>query len=311
MDIVIRPMEDRDLDAADRALRLAFGTEFRLPEPMQFLGDADLIRPRWRTNPRGCFVAEAGGDVVGSVTIMNWGSVAVLGPLSIHPDHWNQGIARQLLLSALKAADAQQARLVVLFTDPASPRHLRLYESVGFTSQNLITVMAKAAGPGTPPRPPLLFSQQTSEGRSEALAACRRIVGTIFDGLDLGHEIEAAADQRLGDTILLRDADEIIGFALCHEGSGSEAGTGTLAIKFGAFLPGAKRAFRDLLAATEALAGLRAAGRVQASANHARRDAYEMMKACGYRTEISGVAMRRPGSDGYDRPDILVVDEWR
>lgn len=307
----VRPMEARDLAAADQVFRLAFGTEFHLPDPTQFFGDADLIRPRWQANPRGCFVAEAGGTVIGSVAVMNWGSVAVLGPLSVHPDHWNRGVARQLLPPALNAAREQNARLVGLFTNSSSPRHLRLYESVGFTTQHLIAVMTRRVDPKAPQRPLTLLSSQANDQKPAALAACRQIAGTLFKGLDLSREIQATADQRLGDTILLRSGDAVVGFALCHHGPGSEAGTGTLAIKFGAVLPGVGPAFRDLLTAAEALAGQRAATRVQASVNHARRDAYAIMKDCGYRTEISGVAMCRPGSGGYDNPDLLLTDEWR
>lgn len=311
MDIVVRPMEPQDLAAADMVFRLAFGTEFHLPDPMRFMGDADLLGPRWRTNPDGCFVARAGDRIIGSVAVMNWGSVAVLGPLSIHPDYWNRGLARQLLPPTLEAARKQNARLVALYTNPASPRHLRLYESVGFTSRNLIAVMTKAVDPAPPPRPVSLLSRQSGDSRSEALAACKRIAGTLFDGLDLSHEMQAAASQGLGDTILLHRDDTVIGFALCHQGPGSEAGGGALAIKFGAVVTGERSAFRDLLAAAEALAGQQAANRVQASVNHARRDAYAIMKECGYRTEISGVAMCRPGSEGYDDAGLLLTEEWR
>lgn len=311
MDTVVRPMEPQDLAAADRVFRLAFGTEFRLPDPMRFFGDADLIGPRWRTNPGGCFVAQANDKIIGSVAVMNWGSVAVLGPLSVHPDYWNRGIARQLLPPALNAARAQDARLVALFTNPASPRHLRLYESFGFTSHNLIAVMSKTVDPAPPPRPVSLLSRQSGDKRSEAFAACGRIAGTLFDGLDLGREMQAAANQRLGDTILLHVKDAIVGFALCHDGPGSEAGAGTLAIKFGAVVTGARSAFLDLLAAAEMLAGQRGIKRIQASVNHVRRDAYALMKEYGYRTEISGLAMCRPGSEGYDNANLLLIDEWR
>jgi len=311
METIIRPMTAQDLDAADRVMRLAFSTEFGLPDPTQFLGDADFLRPRWQTNPAGCLVAEAGGEILGSVIVANWGSVAVLGPLSVRPDRWNGGLARQLLPPALAVAEAQGARLTGLYTQPASPRHLRLYEGAGFLSRHLIAVMAKPVEPGTPAVMPALFSQQSPDRQAAALAACRRITGAIFEGLDLGREIRSVADQRLGETILLQSGGEITGFALCHTGAGSEAGSGTLAIKFAAVRPGDEARFRELLAAAEALAAQRGAQRVQASVTHARRAAYALMKAAGYRTEISGVAMTRPEGQGYDSLDSFVLEEWR
>lgn len=305
---LVRPMREADLDAADRVVRLAFGTEFRLPDPMQFLGDGDLIRPRWRANPSGCLVAESGGGIVGSVTVLDWGSVAMLGPLSVHPDYWNQGVARLLLSAALQAAEAGGARLVQLFTHPNSPRHIRLYESGGFATQNLIAIMSKPVAL-QPAAGFSVFSELPPDAQAAALQACRAMTGAVFDGLDLSVEIEAVRDQRLGDTVLLQRGGVVAGFAICHTGAGSDAGSAALGVKFG--LASGEDEFLALLQSAEALAAQRRVARVQISVNHARRRAYDMIKARGYRCTLSGVAMRRPAADGYDTSDMLLVEEWR
>ncbi|MFT8244543.1 GNAT family N-acetyltransferase [Roseomonas sp. BN140053] len=311
-ELSVRPMQEADLDAADRVFRLAFGTEFGLPDPASFRGDADLLRPRWRTNPPGCFVAEAGGEVVGSVTVMHWGSLAVLGPLSVRPDFWNRGVARLLLPPALAAAEAWGAAVVGLFTNPSSPRHIRLYEEAGFETHHLIAAMSKPVAPGAAAEAPVLFSALEAGAREAALAECRNVAEASFPGLDLGREIRAATEQGVGDTVLLRgDAGRITGFALCHSGPGSESGSEAAVVKFGAVRPGDVAGFGALLRAVDALAAARGAPQVVASVNHARRDAYAAMKAAGFRTVVSGVALRRPGPGGYDRPEVLVTDEWR
>jgi hypothetical protein len=51
--------------------------------------------------------------------------------------------------------------------------------------------------------------------------------------LDVGSEIRAIADQRLGDTVLIDDGSGVAGFAASHVGKGSEAGTGATFVKFG------------------------------------------------------------------------------
>ena len=311
METTIRPMTAQDLDAADRVLRLAFGTEFDLPDPMRFLGDADLLRPRWRTHPAGCLVAGAGGEILGSVAVMDWGGLAVLGPLSVRPDCWNRGLARRLLASALAAAEAWGTRLTALYTQPGSPRHLRLYEEAGFLSRHLVAVMARPVEATTPTAPPLLFSQLSPERQEAALDGCRRITGAALEGLDLSREIRATAAQRLGDTILLEADGAITGFALYHQGPGSEAGSGTLALRFGIVRPGDAGGFQALLAAAAEQAARCGAGRLQASVTHARRDAYAILKAAGFRTELSGVAMTRPDACGYDAPESLILEEWR
>jgi hypothetical protein len=121
------------------------------------------------------------------------------------------------------------------------------------------------------------------------------------------------ADQKLGDTVLLYDGEELVEFAICHMGAGSEAGTGTVYIKFGAVRPGSSAAkwFEDLLAACEALAAENSLTRLVAGTNTARHEAYRMMLERGFRPFISGVAMQRPNDPGYNRPDCFVIDDWR
>ena len=47
----VRPMRADDVDAADRVLRLAFGTIRGLPDPSAAFGDSDLVRTRFRAAP--------------------------------------------------------------------------------------------------------------------------------------------------------------------------------------------------------------------------------------------------------------------
>jgi hypothetical protein len=41
-----------------------------------------------------CLEPEVNGELVGSNFMANWGSVGVLGPLTVHPDLWNKGVAK-------------------------------------------------------------------------------------------------------------------------------------------------------------------------------------------------------------------------
>jgi hypothetical protein len=56
-----------DLGAADRVMRLAFGTIRGLPDPEATFGDRDLVRTRFHAAPACAWVAEVDGEVVGSV----------------------------------------------------------------------------------------------------------------------------------------------------------------------------------------------------------------------------------------------------
>ncbi|MDE2229096.1 MAG: GNAT family N-acetyltransferase [Alphaproteobacteria bacterium] len=314
---VVRPMGSDDLAAADRVYRLAFGTQFGLPDPSRFRGDAQVLRGRWTTDPRPCFVAERDRRIVGSIVGMDWGSVFVLGPLTVDPAYADRGIGRLLMRPAMDFIAARGFALAGLFTFPASPKHVHLYESYGFVPQHLTPVLSSVAldsrlrgndGIGEHAN---LLSDLPPAARAAARAACRAVSDAVFPGLDLTHEIEAIATQGLGDTVLLRDGGGISGFALCHGGAGSEAGSGVLFVKFACVRPGDAAGFMRLVEACERLAAVRGASRLVAGVNRARDGAYRAMRERGFRADLIGVAMHRPDGAGYNRPEIYAIDDWR
>jgi predicted N-acetyltransferase YhbS len=304
-------MERADIDAADRVYRLAFGTQFGLKDPSQFRGDAQLARTRYAADPSTCFVAESAGRIIGSVFGMDWGRVFIVGPLSVDPAHWRGGVGRVLMDRLIALIDERRPGLAGLFTFPNSPTHIRLYESYGFVPNTLTPVMAKPVPPAASAAGPALYSLISPANRESALAACREVAGAVFSGLDLSREIAAISAQGLGETLLLGEGGAFAGFALCHVGPGSEAGSGNLFVKFAACRPGDHASFERLLAACEALARAKGVRRLVAGCNTARAEAYRLMQSRGFRADMIGVAMHRPGGVGYNRPSLFVIDDWR
>ncbi len=86
MSLTIRPLEEADVDAADKVRRLAFGTYFGLPDPLSFSGTSRLVETRRRAWPDGALVAEKDGAIVGVAMSSRWGSLGLFGPLSVHPN---------------------------------------------------------------------------------------------------------------------------------------------------------------------------------------------------------------------------------
>ncbi len=99
------------------------------------------------------------------------------------------------------------------------------------------------------------------------------------DGLDVSGEIRAVASQDLGDTVLLRDDSGLAGFAVCHRGAGTEAGSGACYVKFRAIRPGpeAGRDFERLMDACEAFAAAEGMQVLIAGANMGRHEAYRAL----------------------------------
>jgi predicted N-acetyltransferase YhbS len=310
--VVIRPMVERDLDAADTIFRLAFGTFLRLPDPMQFAGDSDWIRGRWRADPSAAFVAEQEGVVVGSNLATRWGSVGYFGPLSVRPDLWERGIARRLLEPVMERFSAWGTTHAGLFTFADSAKHVALYGKYGFFPRFLTAIMGKAVAP----RGRVAWTTHGNipeTARAACLADCRELTGSLYGGLDVTREIVAVAKDGIGDTVLVAAGGRLVGLAVCHVGAGSEAGGGNCLVKFGAVRSGDDAAahFALLLEACEHFAASRRIPTIIAGTNLARDGAYRQMVARGYRTGIQGVAMHRPNDPAYSRPDVWALDDWR
>ena len=313
MDVVVRPLQEADLVDADRIVRLAFGTFLGLPDPLAFMGDAAYVRPRWTADPTAALGAFIDGGLVGSNFLTTWGSVGFFGPLTVHPDRWNAGIARRLLEPTMALFEQWGMTHTGLFTFPHSTKHVHLYQSFGFWPRFLTAVMSKPVS--QPPAAPLWSAYSAlPEGEQDAcLRACRQLTDALYPGLDLQREIRSTLAQELGDTVLLWDTGRLAGFAVCHHGPGSEAGSGRCYVKFGAVArgPTAAQWFDRLLAACEAYAGTQAVQRLVAGVNTARHAAYQAMLAYGFRADLQGVAMHRPNEPGYHRPDVFAIDDWR
>ena len=298
-----------DLDAADSVMRLAFGTIRGLPDPRTAFEDRDLIRTRFRAAPDCAWVAEADGEVVGSVLAARWGSFGFFGPLTVHPDLWDRGIGGQLLRPVLEAFERWELVQAGLFTFADSPKHLGLYGRHGFRPGSLTYVLAKES-PATTSSPFELVAQ--CEGAlAPVLDEIRSVTDLVFPGLDVGREVVAVDELQLGDTLLVRREGTLEGIAVCHRGAGSEAGSDTCYVKFAAVRPGpsAGARFEQLLAACETYAVESRVSRLVAGVDTGRTEAYRRLLARGFRAQQTGLAMwlRRDGAH-FGTPDYVIGD---
>jgi GNAT superfamily N-acetyltransferase len=313
MNINVRPLQEADLPDALRIFRLAFGTFNGLANPLEFGGDIDKVRTRWLADPGAAFGAEVDGTLVGSNFITHWGSVGYFGPLTVDPDYWDRGIGQKLLEPSLALFDAWGCRHTGLYTYSCSPKHLALYQKLGFWPRFLTTIMTLKVSSRRPKGEVSYYSQAQPHERPGLVKACARLTDTIYTGLDVRREIQALQTQGLGDTLLLWDEPGLVGFAAMHCGLGSEAGSGACFIKFGAARPGpqAPEYFDRLLHACEVYAANRGAANLTAGISLARQPAYTQMRARGFTIDIVGMNMHKPNEPGYHRPDAFVIDDWR
>jgi predicted N-acetyltransferase YhbS len=323
METVIRPLKKADLGEADRIYRLSFGTFLGLSDPVSFFGDADSIRTRFRADPTLSLAAVVDGNFVGSNFIANWGSVGVFGPLTVHPDFWNKGIAKRLLDKTMEIFERLKTRHIGIFTFSNSPKHVHLYQKYDFWPRFLTAVMSKPLKSEYAMKDDqemiswTKYSDMQKERPSEILNNCYSLTDSIYDGLDLNVEIQSVANQKLGDTILLTDnkSNKLLGLAICHCGPKTEAGSNTCYVKFGlvtASEDGSEPAnFDELIECCEKFAVSQGLSKLAAGVNMGNLGAYRKMISKGFRTEFQGVMMTKNNDPGYHIEDIYAIDDWR
>src|SRR5580704_10995456 len=310
-------LKQSELEEAGRIVRLAFGTFLGLPDPLDFMGDRNLMTPRWRSTHVKVIAAREGGRLIGSNVVTRWGAFGFVGPLTVLPEYWDRGVAQQLLEATMAYFERWGVRHTGLFTFPQSAKHVALYQKFGYWPRYLTAIMTRTpeANPAPQAKPanaPTLLSAFTKSQREQAIQACGKLTHKIDKGLDLAGEIRAVLAQRTGDLVLTHTRGLLDAFAVCLNGPGSEGGEKTCYVKFGAARggPGAGERFEKLLDACEAFASSRGAT-VEAGVNLAREDAYRCLRSHGYRVTMQGVAMQSPHADGFNRADVYVIDDWR
>lgn len=318
----IEPITEEDLPEALRIYRVAFGTLNNHPEPERYLHDIDRLRPRVLADGEAGWKVVVDGELVGSNFAMCWGSVGVVGPLTIRPDMWNRGLGQRLMEPVLNLFERRGVTHAGLFTMPNSPKHVGLYQKFGFWPRFLCALMIKeldvsadaASGDGGRRADPgqwAVYSRLSPAQQQEVLAACRELTDTIYPGMDVTAEIEIAHRHGFGDTVLLWGAKGLRGFAVCHCGEGTEAGEDNCYIKFGAVGAGDDPGLQALVSACEELARQRGLRKLEAGVSLARRPAYRLLLERGFRVYRLGINMHRPHDAGYHQPEAYVIDDWR
>ncbi len=315
-DVKIGLLKQEEVPEANRIFRVAFGTFLGLPDPAAFAGDREMLTARWPAKHVTMLAARKHGRLIGSNLLTRWGSFGFFGPLTVLPEYWDRGVAKALMQATIDRFDRDGVARTGLFTFAHSTKHVGLYRSFGYWPGYLTALMKYQPQPPSVlhgcAAPPVLLSQQPKAAREEIIQQCRRLTNRLDRGLDLTEEIRSLLAQKIGDVVLTFTRGTFDGFALCHHGAGSEAGTSLCYVKFAAARTriGAAERFDRLLDVLDAFALARGVP-IEAGVNMAREDAFRRMIAHGYKPITQGIAMQRPHSPGYNRGDAYVLDDWR
>jgi GNAT superfamily N-acetyltransferase len=137
-----------------------------------------------------------------------------MGPLAVRSEFQGTGVGKEIVTRGIDWLREQGAAVIGLETMPRTMDNIGFYSRLGFVPGRLtltVTVDAAAAG-----RPSLLLGRLTARDKEATFEQCAALLGHLAPGYDYTREIALTDERSLGDTLLMRGDDGIVGFALCH-----------------------------------------------------------------------------------------------
>ena len=202
-------------------------------------------------------------------------------------------------------------RQIIFCTHANSPKHIFLYGKVGAEPRFLIALCSKviSAHQAKPVLKARRYSQLSSQEKEHSLNAAYQLTDKIYSGLDWRSEILLLHKLSIGESLFIWDDVELIGFAICHYGAGSEAAENSFYVKLAAAKSAS--AFKQLIDQCETFAAILGLSSLVAGVDTACIDVYRRMLARKFRLKSLSISMHQPNEEGYSRPDVYLIEDRR
>ena len=120
-----------------------------------------------KNSPRGCFVMEDDGKIVGTATTINYGKrFAWIGMVLVDPKYRKQGIGTQLLMKTVEHLDEEKIGIMKL---DATPQGKPIYAKLGFVEEYEIERWIRKTPPGAALPVPQSICTPLSEMQKEQI----------------------------------------------------------------------------------------------------------------------------------------------
>lgn len=202
--VVLRGFRLADLGFADQLRRLAGWNQ---------------TERDWRGylefEPDGCFIAEVGGEPVGTATTIRYGKrFGWIGMVLVHPERRRLGAGSQLLRGAIAYLQSTGVSAIKL---DATPMGRNVYVPMGFADEYEICRYECVAPRATQPPEPDTTVQPFTPGDLEAVT---RFDLRVF-GADRARVLTALRGRNPEWCFIARHKEAIIGCLIAREGSGA------------------------------------------------------------------------------------------
>ncbi len=157
---------------------------------------------------------DARGEIAAFNMVHRSGVEGWMGPLAVRTEYQGSGMGKEVVERGVAWLSRGGARVIGLETMPRTMDNIGFYSRLGFAPGRLTLTLTLDAANGD--RVPDLLGRLGVRDHEDAMAAARALLDRLAPGYDFTREIVLTDSLSLGDTVLLHDHDELVGFALCH-----------------------------------------------------------------------------------------------
>ncbi len=236
------------------------------------------------------------------------GAEGWMGPLAVRPDQQGVGIGKRIVRAAADWLMDQGVTTLGLETMPRTVENIGFYARLGFTPGHLTLTMTLDIGTRGHTAPALMSQRQPAD-RLAATEAASRLVAQLARGPDFTREILLTAQLGLGDTTLLEGSTGLDGLVVWHAAPLAE-GRPKEEVRILKLAARDERAFRAVMAATEAAAARAGIRRVAVRCETRHTQAFRHLVERGYRVRWTDLRMTY---EGYPEPEVsggVLFSNW-
>ena len=247
------------------------------------------------------------GHMVAFNMVHRSGTEGWMGPLAVRPDRQGEGLGSLMVRTGIEWLRGQGATTIGLETMPRPVDNIGFYSRIGLVPGHLTVTLVRDV-----PRRTSGAVELLSRGPGPAeqgIAECRRLTESLLPGVDFTREIALTRELAIGDITLIREAAELVAFALWHS-TPLAAGRPKDELRVLKLAARDTDAFDRLLDALPAAAAGERVNRVSVRCQTEFASAYLRLVARGYRVHWTDLRMTLEGFEQRAPEGGIVMSNW-
>lgn len=250
---------------------------------------------------------DADGQLVAFNMVHQSGAEGWMGPLAVRPDRQGEGLGSVMVRLGIDWLKGQGATTIGLETMPRTVENIGFYSRIGLVPGPLTVTLVHDVSRRLSALPELLSG--AGHQLPHRIDECRRLADRLAPGVDFTREIVLTRDLGIGDTTLVRDAGELLGFALWHS-TPLAAGRAKDEVRVLKLVARDLAAFDRLLDSLQATAASERVGRIAIRCQTEYAEAYLHLITAGYRVHWTDLRMVLQDYPQTQPREGIVLSNW-